>query len=78
MMLLIFPVLLIVIAVGSFIWYQQADNDIFRALAITSAIIGIVWVLVLAHWSIQLLSLLILLKLRFPLASPIRVNVNDK
>jgi hypothetical protein len=78
MMLLIFPILLLVTAIGCFRWYQYSHNDIFRALALAIALIGIIWVLTVSHWTIQLLSLLVLLKFYSPVLSPVRIKINNK
>lgn len=78
MILLIFPILLLVTAIGCFSWYQRSDNDIFRALAFAIALIGIIWVLTISHWTIQLLSLLVILKFYSPVFNPVRIKVNDK
>ncbi|HAC64067.1 MAG TPA: hypothetical protein DCF68_11130 [Cyanothece sp. UBA12306] len=76
MMFVIFPLLLLIISIGSILWYQQTENDIFWVLAVASALAGIVWGLVIAHWSIHLISLLVLLKFRTPILSAIQVKVS--
>jgi hypothetical protein len=78
MILLIFPILLLVTAVGCFSWYQRSRNDIFRALAFAIALIGTIWVLTVSHWTIQLLSLLVILKFYSPALSPVRIKINNK
>ncbi|ACK64915.1 conserved hypothetical protein [Rippkaea orientalis PCC 8801] len=76
MMLPIFPLLLLVTSIGSILWYQRTDNDIFGVLAVASALAGVIWGLVIAHWSIHLISLLVLLKFRSPIFSAIQVKVD--
>lgn len=78
MILLLFPILLLVTAIGSVLWYQHTANDIFGVLAAASAIACLVWGLVIAHWSIHLLSLIVLLKVRAPIMSLVQVNNNLK
>ncbi len=77
MMLAIFPLLLLVTSIGSILWYQRTDNDIFWVLAVASALAGIIWGLVIAHWSIHLISLIVLLKFRTPILSAIQVKVGS-
>ena len=78
MLIYLFPLLLLVMAIASLCWYQQTGNDMFWALAASSAIIALIWGLVIVHWSIQLIGLLLLLRLRMPLLNSIQVKVNDK
>lgn len=78
MLSFIFPVLLLVTAVGSILWYQRTTNDIFYALAVSSAVVSLIWGLVVAHWSILLLGLLIVLKFRAPVLSTIQINADNK
>jgi hypothetical protein len=73
----IFPILLLVTAVGSILWYQHTANDIFWALAVTSAMVGLIWGLVITHWSIQLLGLAILLRYSSPVLSLVQ-NADNK
>ncbi|CAO5070141.1 hypothetical protein N0824_02294 [Microcystis sp. 0824] len=62
----LFPLLLLLLSFLSLLWYQKTDNDIFKALAVSSLIFAIIWGLILVHWSIHLLGLLLLLKFRSP------------
>lgn len=78
MMLPIFPLLLLVTSIGSALWYQRTDNDIFGVLAAASALACLIWGLVIAHWSIHLVSLIILLRFRAPIFSAIQVKVSSK
>jgi hypothetical protein len=78
MMLPVFPVLLLIVAVGSVLWYQHTNNDIFWVLAVASAIACLIWGLVIAHWSILLFGLLVLLKFRAPIVSVVRVETDGK
>jgi hypothetical protein len=78
MMLLLFPLLFLITSIGSIIWYQRTENDIFGALAVASALACVIWGLVIAHWSIHLLSLIVLLKFRTPIFSAIQVRVSNK
>jgi hypothetical protein len=65
----IFPLLLLATSIGSMLWYKKTANDIFEVLAVGSALICLIWGLTIAHWSINLFCLLLLLKFRFPLLS---------
>jgi hypothetical protein len=76
MTILLFPILWSIVAAVSIIWYQRTANDIFWVLAVASAVIGLIWVLVIAHWSIQLLGLLLLLKARSPIMRVVQVKIN--
>ncbi|TRU84939.1 MAG: hypothetical protein EWV76_01580 [Microcystis novacekii Mn_MB_F_20050700_S1] len=69
----LFPLLLLLLSFLSLLWHQKTDNDIFKALAVSSLIFAIIWGLVLVHWSIHLLGLLLLLKFRTPAFSLVRV-----
>lgn len=73
-----FPVLLLMTAVGSLLWYQRTTNDIFYALAVSSAIIGLIWGFAIAHWSILLIGLLFLLKFRSPVLSTIQIDTDRR
>ena len=74
----LFPILLLVMAIASLLWYQQTDNDMFWVLAASSAVIGLIWGLVMTPWTVQLVALLLLLGIRTPLLRPVKVNVNQK
>jgi Flp pilus assembly protein protease CpaA len=69
----LFPLLLILLAIGSLVWYRKTANDIYQALAVSSTIFAIIWGLTLAHWSIHLLSLMILLRCTTPVFNAVRV-----
>ncbi len=74
MMLPVFPILLLATSILSGIWYQKTDNDIFGVLALVGMAVCLIWGLVIAHWSIHLLGLLMLFKLRTPVLGWIQVN----
>ncbi|MGF1478359.1 MAG: hypothetical protein ACFB4I_02545 [Cyanophyceae cyanobacterium] len=74
MALPIFPILLFLTAAGSILLYQRTALDIFKVLAAGTAIVCLIWGLIIAHWSIHLLSLIVLLKLKSPLRL-VRVEV---
>ena len=67
MMLPIFPILLLVTALGSLILYLRTDHDIFAVLAVGTTLVCLIWGLVIAHWSIHLLALVALLVIRKPI-----------
>ncbi|MEA5508294.1 hypothetical protein VB715_00805 [Crocosphaera sp. UHCC 0190] len=78
MMLPIFPLLFLITALGSVLWYQRTENDIFGVLAVASALACLIWGLVISHWLIHILSLILLVKFRTPLFSAIQVKVGSK
>lgn len=61
-----FPLLMLATTLGSVILYLRTDNDIFGLLAVTMATACFIWGLVVAHWSIHLCFLVVLLLLRNP------------
>lgn len=77
MLLSMFPLLLLVMSLGSILWYQRTDNDIFGVLGVISAVIGLIWGLTIAHWSINLLGLVVLLLVRSPILNPLQVKINQ-
>ncbi|MGK7930100.1 MAG: hypothetical protein AB4041_01520 [Microcystaceae cyanobacterium] len=77
MMLPLFPLLLVITAIWSILWYQKTDNDIFGVLGTTSAVIGLIWGLVIAHWSINLIGLVLLLIFRSSLLNALTVKVHQ-
>jgi hypothetical protein len=64
MMLPLFPLLLLVVAFINIFWYQRSSHELSRVLAAGAATVCLVWGFAIAHWSIHLLSLLLLLKFR--------------
>ena len=78
MMLPIFPLLFLLTSLGSLLWYQRTDNDIFGVLAVASALACVIWGLVISHWLIHILSLIVLLTFRVPIFSAIQVKVSSK
>jgi hypothetical protein len=73
-MIPIFPILLLITALISICLYQRTDQEIHLVLAIFSAIIGLIWGLIIAHWSIHLFSLLVLICLPTPILKNKTVN----
>ena len=66
---MLLALLLFLTALGSFFWYRQTGNDTYGVLAVASALACVIWGFVVAHWSIHLLSLLLLYKFRSPILS---------
>jgi len=64
MMLPVFPLLLLSIAIGSILLYQRVSHELWRVLAAGTAIVCLIWGFAIAHWSIHLLSLVVLLKFK--------------
>ncbi len=64
MTLPIFPLLLLIAALGNLFLYQRSTHELPRLLSAGIAVVCLVWGFAIAHWSIHLLSLLLLLKFR--------------
>ncbi|WP_232214612.1 hypothetical protein [Rubidibacter lacunae] len=60
------PIVLLILAFGSTLWYQRTANDIYRALAVSLTLPGLIWGFAIAHWSIHLFGLLLLLRFTRP------------
>ncbi len=74
----VFPLGLLILALLSLIVYQRATHELTRLLAAGIACVALIWGFAIAHWSIHLLSLLLLLKFRhLPLVSA-RVLVSGR
>lgn len=76
MILPIFPILWLLAAIGSIFWYQRTANDIFYALGIASAIIAVIWGLIITHWSVLLFALIFLLKMRSPVINTVQIKID--
>jgi hypothetical protein len=74
MLLPLFPLLLLVTAIASIICYQRTGNDIFGVLGVSTTLASLIWGLVIAHWSIHLLSLILLVRFRSPLLSLVAIE----
>jgi hypothetical protein len=74
MLLPLFPLLLLVTAIVSIVCYQRTRNDTFGVLGVSTTLACLIWGLVVAHWSIHLLSLILLARLRSPLLSLVAVE----
>jgi len=72
-----FPILLIVTALGSVFLYIRTSQEIYGVLAIVTTIVCLIWGLVVAHWSIHILALLLLFKLKSPLLKAVNAT-NDR
>ena len=55
-----FPILLFVTAIASIAIYLRTSNDIFALLGAGMTLICLIWGLVIAHWSIHVLTLVAL------------------
>lgn len=73
MILPMFPILLIVTALGSVFLYLRTSHEIYGVLAIGTAIVCLIWGLVVAHWSIHVVTLLLLFKFKSPLLKAVEV-----
>ncbi|MCW6037408.1 hypothetical protein K4A83_14160 [Spirulina subsalsa FACHB-351] len=63
-MLPLFPLLLLFLALGNICIYQRSTNELTRVLTVATAAVCLIWGFAIAHWSIHLLSLLLLFKYR--------------
>ncbi len=57
----ILPFLMLSLSAASFCLYRSSANDIYRALAVGLGSIGTIWGFAIAHWSILVVCLLVLL-----------------
>jgi hypothetical protein len=64
MMFPLFPLALLIIALGSIFAYQKSSNELTRMLAAGAAVVCLIWGFAIAHWSIHLLCLVLLLNLK--------------
>ena len=64
MMLPLLPLSLLIVALVSIWHYQRSANDIYRVLSALMAVVCLIWGFAIAHWSIHLFSLLLLLNFR--------------
>lgn len=64
MTLPVLPFVLLIIALGNLVLYQRATHELLRVLAACIAVTCLIWGFAIAHWSIHLLCLLLLLKFR--------------
>lgn len=62
MILPIFPLILLLTAIGSIFIYQKASHEVTRMLAAGAAVVCLIWGFSIAHWSIHLLCLCLLLR----------------
>ena len=62
MILPVLPLGLLLIALAGIWYYQRTANDIYRVLSAIIAVVCLIWGFAIAHWSIHLLSLLLLYK----------------
>ncbi|MDR9405521.1 MAG: hypothetical protein RI580_19040 [Halothece sp. Uz-M2-17] len=60
MTLPILPLALLIVALVSIWNYQRTANDIYRVLSAMIAVVCLIWGFAIAHWSVHLLSLLLL------------------
>jgi len=66
----------LLIALGSIVLYQKANGEATKILAASGAVVFLLSGFALAHWSIHLLSLLLLFNLRVSenLLQTVRIN----
>lgn len=57
----LFPLLLLGFALSSILLAQATGHDVYHVLAMGNFIVCLVWTCAIAHWSLQLLALLVLL-----------------
>ncbi|BDA40269.1 hypothetical protein CPARK_000110600 [cyanobacterium endosymbiont of Braarudosphaera bigelowii] len=78
MIFYVFPFLFFVISIGSILRYQRTNNDIFGVLAFATALVSIIWSLVISHWLIHILSLIILFKFNTSIFNDVQVKINEE
>lgn len=64
MTLPVLPFVLLIVALGNLVLYQRATHELSRVLTACIAVTCLIWGFAIAHWSIHLLCLLLLLKFR--------------
>ncbi|MGK7924331.1 MAG: hypothetical protein AB4290_03590 [Spirulina sp.] len=72
-MMPVFPILLLIFALGNLFLYQRLSQDVYRVLTATTAAVCLIWGFAIAHWSVTLLSLFLLLRFKdvvLPTRSP--------
>jgi lipopolysaccharide export LptBFGC system permease protein LptF len=75
MMFPIFPLLLLLTALFSIYLYQRSANEVYRVLGASLAVVCLVWGFAVAHWSVLLFCLLLLVKPNpIPLLQRITLN----
>jgi hypothetical protein len=78
MMVSLFLTLLFLSTFISLLLYLRTNQDIHLVLAFFCGIIFLIWSLVVAHWSVHLVSLLALLCLRIPFFNPQVIEVYEE
>ncbi len=71
-------IILLTVALVNILIYQRTTQELTRILTVTLAMVGLIWGLAIAPWSIQLLALVLLLRFRlvsrFLIFEPINLN----
>ena len=62
----VFPIFFLIIALGAIFFYQRASHELTRVLMAVTATVCLIWGFAIAHWSIHLLCLALLLRFRSP------------
>ncbi len=70
----VFLILFLTTTIGSLILYQKTNQDIYRVLAVFTAVVCIIWGLVIAHWAIHILSLIAIVVLGEPLMKMVQAT----
>ena len=78
MMFPMLAIVLLVVALGSIVLYQRASHELTRVLTAGSAIVCLIWGFAIAHWSIHLLCLILLLKFKSPAIILKAVQIDNK
>ncbi|RMF21645.1 MAG: hypothetical protein D6756_12030 [Cyanobacteria bacterium J083] len=66
MILPIFPILFFLTAIISILLYLKTAQEVYGILAVSSTIVCFIWGLVIAHWSVHIVALILLLGLKLP------------
>lgn len=78
MIIPVFLTLLLLTTIASVFLYKRTNHEIHLVLGIFTFIIFLIWSLAVAHWSIHILALSVLLLVRIPVLTPKTVSINDK
>lgn len=75
MMTSIFLFFFLITTLISAFLYHRTNQEVHLVLAVFSGIVCLLWGLIVAHWSILLISLLVLLSIPTPIIKPKAVNI---
>lgn len=77
-MITLFMTLLFLTSIASILIYRRTNQEIHLVLAIFTAIILTIWGFAVAHWSIHILALFVLLWVRIPIFTPKTIKISQE